>query len=100
MSCRPLGPEDKDRVSRLSRPELDDLATEFLTQLAQARVDWSALDDPPFSKNVTMVARIPITNGLTETAFLDKFDEIELVSIMARGLLTADIKRYASRKSP
>jgi hypothetical protein len=76
-----LGPEDKNKVSKLSRQELDDIANEFITQLAQARVGWLAFDDPPFSKNVTLIGQIPITNGLTAAFFWTSLMRWKLITL-------------------
>lgn len=93
-----LGPEDKNQVAKMSHDEVLEIGNEFITQLAQARVNWLPLTDPLFGANVNMVSSVPITNAVTEATLLDKLDEVELNSIMARGLLRNDIKRHAEKQ--
>jgi hypothetical protein len=95
-----LGPDDRNQIAKMTPDEVLQIGNEFVTQLAQARVNWLPLSDPLFSKNVSLFTSIPITNAVTDAALLDKLNEVELDSIMARGLLMNGIKRRMESRKP
>ena len=90
------GADLQTMLGKMSEGESAQIQNEFIGELAKAKLGYS-ITSPPLGV-VTLIKRLPITNSLTEAAFMESIEDVELSNILARQVMASIIERHAGYK--
>lgn len=90
FATRTLSNDDRAAFNNLSKAAQEKFFLRLRAALAGARFSY-VISAPPPTVVVTIYTRIPITNSLTEGAFLDSIDEVGLGATLANDTIELEL---------
>ena len=91
-----LGAEHQALLAKLTEDQVVELVEELRVEMSRSKIGYSI--DLPLKK-VTLVRRIPITDDLTEDAFIQRIDEVQSDLMLARDTIVLGLDQLSKEHS-
>lgn len=96
-----LGPEEKTLRAMLSKRQIQELDLELQAEMARAKIGYQPLKPSASLLDGLLVERrIPITDDLTEDAFMQRFEEVQYDIAVANSTMILGLRRKVHETQP